>query len=60
MLLLSFTFKIIVFKLYFYYFKIMCICAHECRCPWRSEEGIGPPGAGVTDDCEPPNKDAGN
>lgn len=27
-------------------------CVHEFSCPWRPEEGIGSPGAGVTGTCE--------
>lgn len=24
------------------------VCAHECRCTWKPEEGVGSPRAGVT------------
>lgn len=36
------------------------MCTHGCRCPWKSEKGIGSLGAGTSDGCEPSNKDAWN
>lgn len=37
----------------------MCSCmfmhAHECRCPQKTEEGVGYPGAEATDGCEQPD-----
>lgn len=33
------------------YFKL-CVCAPECRYPWRPEEGVRSPGAGVIGSCE--------
>lgn len=29
----------------------MWVSAHECRRSWRPEEGVGSPGAAVTDSC---------
>jgi hypothetical protein len=38
----------------------LCImCAHECRYPWKPEEGIGSPGAGVMGGSEMPDVDSG-
>lgn len=36
------------------FFLHICMCAHVSMCPWTSEEGVGSPGTGVTDGCEPP------
>lgn len=30
----------------------MLLCVHVCRCPWRLEEHIGAPGAGVRGNCK--------
>lgn len=30
----------------------MLLCVHVCRCPWRLEEHIGSPGAGVRGNCK--------
>lgn len=34
------------------------VCAHECKHPWRPEEGTVSPGA--TGGCEPPRVGAGS
>lgn len=31
----------------FYFLLCVSGAAHKFRCPWKAEEGIGPPGAGV-------------
>lgn len=35
-------------------------CAHKYRCPWKTGESPGSPGARVTGDCELPEKVVGN
>lgn len=35
-------------------FAYRCLCTTCVQCPWRSEEGLGYPGTGVIDGCEPP------
>lgn len=42
----------------FIYLSFMCMHVYFCECmtcmfscPWRSEEGLRPPGAGVTGSC---------
>ena len=51
----SFCFR---FKNLFMLMNVLPACvpvSHVCAwCLWRSEEGIGSPETGVTDDCEPP------
>lgn len=44
-------------KIYFY----LCVCMMfgVYLCLWRSEEGIGFFGAGITDGCEPPGMGVG-
>lgn len=43
---------------HFMYMNVLPLCVHlHCICawwPWRSEEGVGPPGTTVTDGCEVP------
>lgn len=34
------------------------VCVRACGGPWKPKEGIGFPGVGVLDICEPPNVDA--
>lgn len=51
-----------VFKVYFilvcmYLYVCMCVCVHGHMCPWRPEEEIRTPGAGVTSGCELPRVD---
>lgn len=36
------------------------VCAYECSCPWRPEESMRYPGAGVTGGCEPSNRGSGD
>lgn len=38
----------------------VCVCVHECRYPERPEDGVRPPGAGVTAGHEPPHTGAGS
>lgn len=35
--------------------QAQCMCVCICRCPWRPEESVRSPGAGVTSGCEPPD-----
>lgn len=50
----------------FFSFKIdfyLCVCeclSHVCKCPLKSEEAAGCPGAGVTGSCELPHINSGN
>lgn len=37
-------------KMYFYF--VPELRQRECGCPWRPEEGIALPKAGITDSCE--------
>lgn len=47
------SFKVLIFKCYVYgcFFRNLCLCATCVQCPWRSEEGPGSFGTGVTDGC---------
>ena len=42
--------------------SVVCVYVSACesKCPWRSEEGIGFPGAGVIGGCELYDTGAGN
>lgn len=37
----------------FYLCMYMCVCAYECRCPWKQKVGVPYPGEGGTGNCEP-------
>lgn len=48
--------RFILIYVYAYVYAFISVCAHVCKCPQKTEEGIRSPGAGLTECGAQPNR----